>query len=81
MPHNGSQFNDPTSLHTDPYEGLLKLNLEPRWTDQQLNRHILEAVRYGVAMERDRILSSTRHLTYGEEGVISEGSPNPGGAV
>ena len=48
----------------DPYDKLLEIRLGPRWTDQQLERHILEAVRYGVAMERDRILSATRHLTY-----------------
>ncbi len=48
----------------DPYDKLLEINLLPRWTDQQLERHILEAVRYGVAMERDRILSATSKLTY-----------------
>jgi hypothetical protein len=49
---------------TDPYDRLLSINLEPKWTDTQLERHILEAVRYGVRMERERILNSTKELTY-----------------
>ena len=49
---------------TDPHEYLLGVDLSPKWTDTELERHIVEAVKYGVAMERDRILSATRHLTY-----------------
>ncbi len=62
MAQNGSQFNDLSPV--DPYDSLLSIDLSPKWTDAQLERHILEAVRYGVRMERDRILSSTQHLTY-----------------
>ena len=52
------------SAYTDPHEALLAVDLERRWTTAQLERHIVEAVKYGVAMERDRILSATSKLTY-----------------
>ena len=49
---------------SDPYDRLLSISLEPKWTDTQLERHIWEAVRYGVRMERERILGATKDLTY-----------------
>ena len=49
---------------SDPYDRLLSISLEPKWTDTQLNQHILEAVKYGVRMERERILGATKELTY-----------------
>ena len=64
MEQNGSQFNDPSSVQADPYDALLQADLTPRWTNQQLNQHILAAVKYGIQQERTRILSSTEHLTY-----------------
>ena len=49
----------------DPYATLLTDHLaEKKWTDYQLEKHIVEAVKYGIRMERARILNSTKELTY-----------------
>lgn len=79
MSHNGPRIDEPPQPWPDPYDRLLSINLEPRWTDQQLNQHILEAVRYGVRMERERILSATKRLTLEEPGAISQVGSQPGG--
>ena len=61
---NGAENDDPAPVYTDPYCGLLSINLGPRWTDTELNAHIVEAVKYGIRMERARILNSTKDLSY-----------------
>jgi hypothetical protein len=81
MNHSSSQFDDRPSIQPsplgylpgeiealpDPYAACLTADLTPRWTDDELNRHVWEAVRYGVRMERERILSATKELTYVED--------------
>jgi len=81
MPLDCPTNHDLPSPQGDPYDALLTVNLEPRWTDTQLDAHIAEAVKYGIRMERARILGATQALTYPESGVISEAQPEPGGAV
>ena len=50
---------------SDPYATLLTDHLaEKKWTDYQLEAHIVQAVKYGIRMERARILNSTKELTY-----------------
>ena len=64
MPLDCPTNDDRYPVQADPYDALLKVDLEPKWTDTQLNQHILAAVKYGVQCERERILSATRLLTY-----------------